>query len=229
MVEVTAGNQGQLPEGTATAIEEASPGTSSTPTIVAAAKSKKAARPPPTLNNHHPLAEMAGQQQLHTTPDTVDAGAPVTAVVEAGGKPAVNIDFSFEESLEMTVAVFAEGWSLAPTFKLEYSLDEAWPGKNLIRQLKNAASGLQGLVHIALWKLGAACDEGIQPEKFIVSVLEPRPQAFAHPGPAAEKAIRDRTHRRNLFFDCPGRAFPFLNSLRLPSIFVIASWQRVRA
>ena len=154
---------------------------------------------------------------------TEDAGAPVTAVVAAGEEPLVNIDFSFAESLEMTLAVFAKSWSLALTPKLKYSLDEAWPEKNWIPQLRNAASALQGLVHIALWKLGAACDEGIQPEKFIVSVLEPKAQVFAHPGPAAEKATRDRTHRRNLLFDCPGRAFPFMIRRRLPSIFVMAT------
>ena len=133
------------------------------------------------------------------------------------------INFSFQQSLEIKLDLFVAGWSVAPSFKLKYSLDEAWPEKNLILQQKNAGSALQGLVHIALWKLGAACDEGIQPEKLIVSVFEPRAHVFAHPGPAAEKATRDRTHRQNLLFDCPGRVFPFLIRLRLPSIFVIAS------
>ena len=84
----------------------------------------------------------------------------------------------------MTITKFVKGWHLAPGFKVKYSLDPNWPDQNLIRNPRNAASALQGLVHIALWKLGRACSIGIRPEKFIVSVSDPTPKMFAYPGTA---------------------------------------------
>ena len=101
------------------------------------------------------------------------------------------MDFSFAESLQMSIKEFTEGWSLAPGFKLKYSLDENWPETNLICHPRNAGSALQGLVHMARWKLGTACEEGIKTEKFIASVLEPTKQLFAYPGPAVVSANRD--------------------------------------
>ena len=100
----------------------------------------------------------------------------------------------------MTLAVFAKRWSLARAVMLKYSLDGDWPEKNLIRHRRNAASALQGLVHMALWKLGTACERGIRPEKFILSFAEPTPKMFAYLGPAVEGANRDRTRRRKLLF-----------------------------
>ena len=149
----------------------------------AAATNISASRPP--------TGSKPGDAQSSPAATTGDAGAAVTTGVAAAVQPAAEIDFSFKDSLELTIDVFTTSWSLAPGSKVKYSLDENWPEANLIRNPRNAASALQGAVHMALWKLGMACAGGIMAEKFIQSVSGPTKQLFAYPGPAVENANRD--------------------------------------
>ena len=80
---------------------------------------------------------------------------------------------------------------MAPESKHKYSLEENWPQTNLIRHPRNAGGAIQGVVHMALWKLGFACHEGIKAENIFKVLAEPTKQIVAHPGPAVESVNRD--------------------------------------
>jgi hypothetical protein len=94
------------------------------------------------------------------------------------------MDFSFTKSLEMPLDVFLKKWSVAPSFKAKYSLDEYWPEKSLVRHPRHTAGALQSLFQLELWKFGQGADRGIRPDKFIISQSEPTPKLLAFPGPA---------------------------------------------
>ena len=108
----------------------------------------------------------------------------------SAGSDAV-IDFSFKEQRIVNVSAFTEFWVLAPDTRLKYSLDEQWPQTNLIRHPRNAGGAIQGVVHMALWKLGFACHEGIKAENIFKVLAEPTKQIVAYPGPAVESVNRD--------------------------------------
>jgi len=165
------------------------------PVAVIGAKPKGAARPPQGLNpdvaqdpapvtsENEEVAVTAGDEVVAEA--SVEAGEPEVAVTAGNAeaeKPPAKIDYSFTESLQLDITTFVDGWTVYLGCKVRYSLDSHWPDQKLIDSQRNAASALQGLVHMALWKLGRACSIGIRPEKFIASILEPAPKLCAHPG-----------------------------------------------
>ena len=113
---------------------------------------QRAAKPPPRLNStavEDSAAVTAGVE-----------GAAITAEVATASEPVAKVDFSFAEKIELPIEQFIKLWSMAYNFKHKYALGENWPAETLIWNSRNAASAVLGLVHIALWKVGAACQRG---------------------------------------------------------------------
>jgi hypothetical protein len=132
-----------------------------------------------------------GAPEASNLPGIAEDVASVKAGVAGALTLAVKPDYSFKESLEMTIEAFIAFWSLAEAPKLKYSIDKNWPENNFIRNPLNTGKALAAVVFLAIWKLGARCAEGIQYEKYLQPVAEPTAKLFASPGPAGESANRD--------------------------------------